>query len=1031
MNFAKGDKVRWNYNNAVGFVTGREIGVRVQVKFNEGEVRYIEERNLELVSDDECVLSRFDNRVFSGIEDYRRALNRYRLSGNLTDIMYSMSNARTDFLPHQFVPVTKFLESLTDRLLIADEVGLGKTIESMYIWEELRARYNARKLLIVVPAVLRIKWKNDLEHFFNIDATIVHAQGRHNGGTLLERLRHVVTHPGQDSFVYIVSLEGLRTANEVEQLLDENSDVRTLLDMVIIDEAHYMRNSETKSFRLGAKLRDVSEYLLLLSATPIQTSSNNFYNLLRLLSPTEFGSQWLFEAQLADLVPLVQLSNSLEGNAPRDVVVKCLDNVLGNATFGLDADCRHLKLHLDEILEDTTKRVTMVKRLKGKFFYDSYVTRTRKRDVMENRTERRACSVQFTLTPYEKAFYSLVSDYLESRDERENAFSVFRLIARQRQMASCMPAALMAWRRQDSQPDAPFGDVDDVDGEEASLLADILGDVEHDASAEFCMPKFDDVDINTLVSLDSKFNAVLSQIQSILRDNPREKIVIFSFFRGTVAYLHDRLSESGISVEYLIGGMTGEEKNDRINRFRDGAINILVSSEVGSEGIDLQFAKHELNYDLPWNPMRLEQRIGRIDRIGQKSPEIFIYNAFCENTIEDKILSRLYGRIECFRTIIGDLEEILGNVVQALEVDVFRKRELTEEEIEARLRQIDQAVETRRMMSQELEKDAGYLTAYQQHILDNINRARENLRRLTPEETLYATKTFLNSRFPGSSVQLEKDKNCATIILSDAARSSFSAYLHNNISMSPTRLNYDKQGVLCSFDNSVVPKGSVFQEQVDVNHPLMKWILSELNSDIATLSGCELIQIDRASLRNAAEVPSGSYVYYIQNWSGDGVRKVNQLHYFVASLDKGTVIDRDLGERLMIAALLNGRTRDVGALDDDEFARAQEVLGACADTAFFEFDKFCEEQNSLNIDLVAQQKLYVERTTSKKLSSIEDTIRSLVNSNKEEGVIRMWKGKADKIRQAGALRLKKLDDKLNGQITPSDVAAGIIKIMEV
>ena len=367
MKFSKGDKVRWNYNNAMGFVTGREVGRRVYVKFDEGEYRYIEESDLVPVEEDECVFSRFDNRVFSGIDDYRRALNRHRLSGELTDIMYSMSNSRTEFLPHQFIPVTKFLESYTGRLLIADEVGLGKTIESLYIWEELRARNNARKLLIVVPAVLRIKWKNDLDRFFNIDATIVHAQGNHEGDTLLSRIRHVIARPGQESFVYIVSLEGLRTAEDVVQILEESADVRNLFDLVIIDEAHYMRNSGTRSFKLGEMLRDVSDNLLLLSATPIQTSSDNFYNLLRLLGPEEFDNQWLFNARLEDLIPLVQVTNALEGGAPSDVIRKLLDRVRKNPMFELDADCRHLDLHLDDIMSDTLKRVYMIKRLKGKF----------------------------------------------------------------------------------------------------------------------------------------------------------------------------------------------------------------------------------------------------------------------------------------------------------------------------------------------------------------------------------------------------------------------------------------------------------------------------------------------------------------------------------------------------------------------------------------------------------------------------------------------------------------------------------------
>ena len=138
-------------------------------------------------------------------------------------------------------------------------------------------------------------------------------------------------------------------------------------------------------------------------------------------------------------------------------------------------------------------------------------------------------------------------------------------------------------------------------------------------------------------------------IQSILQDNPTEKIVIFSFFRGTVEYLYHHLSQAGIRCSLIMGGLKDNEKTERLLDFRDKNINVLVSTEVGSEGIDLQFAKYEINYDLPWNPMRLEQRIGRLDRIGQESPTIFVFNAFCRDTIEDRILSRLYDRIQIFK----------------------------------------------------------------------------------------------------------------------------------------------------------------------------------------------------------------------------------------------------------------------------------------------------------------------------------------------------------------------------------------------
>ena len=164
--FEQGDKVRYS-NGDVGEITGRRRGEDWQVRFSGVETLWIHSSKLEKVGSNEDMLDLFQQGKFRGVSDYRRRLYRYRLSGELTNLMYSMNNAETEFLPHQFIPVTKFLESYTDRLLIADEVGLGKTIEAMYIWEELLARKNAKRLLVVVPAVLRYKWQRDMKKFWN------------------------------------------------------------------------------------------------------------------------------------------------------------------------------------------------------------------------------------------------------------------------------------------------------------------------------------------------------------------------------------------------------------------------------------------------------------------------------------------------------------------------------------------------------------------------------------------------------------------------------------------------------------------------------------------------------------------------------------------------------------------------------------------------------------------------------------------------------------------------------------------------
>ena len=221
MGFNPGQQVVYEYDNRTGIITGLQRGDRWQVKFSDGENMYIPESKLIAIGEED-MFSNFSNGRFQGIDDLKRIMYKYRLSGELTNILYSMSNRATKFMPHQFIPVTKFLESYTDRLLIADEVGLGKTIESMYIWEEVRARRNAKRLLIVVPAILRFKWKMDLRQYFGIEAQIVSAQNSENASSLLDYIQDSIMLPQKENFELIVSLEGLRSAEKVKDLLRQN-----------------------------------------------------------------------------------------------------------------------------------------------------------------------------------------------------------------------------------------------------------------------------------------------------------------------------------------------------------------------------------------------------------------------------------------------------------------------------------------------------------------------------------------------------------------------------------------------------------------------------------------------------------------------------------------------------------------------------------------------------------------------------------------------------------------------------------------
>lgn len=1034
--FEKEDEVRYTVDNKVGVITGRthknpDGTIQYQVKFNNAESIFIIETKLEKVSVSESSFDLFQKGIFSDIGDYRRTLYKHRLSGELTNIMYSMNNSATKFLAHQFIPVTKFLESYSERLLIADEVGLGKTIESMYIWEELIARNSAQRLLIVVPAVLKYKWKNDLKQFFNIDAQIVTAENASNGETLLQHMDNALKNPLGEHFALIISIEGLRISSKVAEFLEKYADIRKIFDLVIIDEAHYLRNSSTASFKTGARLRDVSESMLLLSATPIQTGSDNFYNLLNLLSPEEFNNQITFDMQLKENVPLVQLTNALDNNSAKEVVEELIENALDTRVFSDDEDILELKENIDDILSNPNKRIAAIDRFKNKYFYNNYITRTRKRDVMKDRVKRNIETIQFELFKYEKDFYDRVTEYLQKQGYDAEGLSVFRLIARQRQMASSMPAALMAWRGLSTADSTDL-----VDSETKEQGEDFGFDEDIDTQKAY-MPTFEDVDLEKLKQLDSKYNSFIKEIQKLIRHNPAEKIVVFSFFRDTIKYLYERMCLDGISTIFIMGGMRGEDKNGRINDFKTADINVLISSEVGSEGIDLQFAKYEINYDLPWNPMRIEQRIGRIDRIGQESPNIYIYNAVCQNTIEDRILDRLYSRIDVFRNSIGDLEEILGKKIQELAIDVFNNNKLTDDEIEEKTLQFNNYLAHEKLNNKNLETEAGNFSAYQNFILANINTAQDNKRYVTPSELLFTVKDYLNKKFPGSSVTPGRYADCANICLSKEARESLSDYIKVHFSGIYTRLHYENENTLCRFDRKVEISKKVYpyHEDIDINHPLIKWILLMLQQDKLYNSGCSCITIPKSKLPKGIDLSAGNYTYYIQQWKSSGIRNTNELHYFICKDNSDIAIDNDSSEKVLIQCLLDGETYSSNLINDEAFDKALNAFSVLDDKAWEKFGLFSESQRSQNKTLIREQEQYITRTADIKLEKIKETMEGIKNNanyddKKKESVLRMHKGRADKVKQDKDDKIRRLNEKLDCSPTVEEISMGILVISE-
>jgi len=1022
--YVRGDRVRDTYNGRTGYITGkfRPYGESFlwEVGFGDTAPEYIREAYLELLSDKDDMFSLFEQCRFSGVLDLRRKIQQIRLNDKLTNIFYSMHNAETEFMPHQFKPVMKFIESATGRLLIADEVGLGKTIEAIYIWKELLTRENAKRLLIVCPAQLCQKWKDDLLHWFGIPSIIVSAK------SLLDRLNETLINYNNDNFVLITSIQGIRYKDK--EFKDQNArsrlndfferydadDNQELFDLIVIDEAHYLRNSETASFNTGEKLRDISRYMVLLSATPIQTSSKNLYNLLRLLSPEDYYNPVVFDELLLENRSIVMLANAIRNNHEKAEIIDLFNTVKeklkDDKTF-----IGKLQDYIKTQNNSAEERMALFQILKDSNFYSQYFTRTRKRDVDLKKIDRGVETLKFHLSNEENKKYQEVTQYINKLSVNSPMSRIFTLIARQRQMTSCIPAALQHWKDNDSMEEILYEDMGlDTDDEYSNLKID--NDIPDIETSEEMIRHF--------TRIDSKYLKLSDFLRELKQKEPNEKIIIFSFYRYTIHYLYDRLLKDGFICEKMMGGM-GEEKIEIINRFREiSEFSILISSEVGSEGIDLQFASIEINYDLPWNPMRIEQRIGRIDRIGQKKEKIRILNLFCEDTIEDRVIDRLYERIEIFRHAIGDIEEIMGDKIHEIS-RVLLDPNLSDEEKEKKVENQINIIANNKIEMEKLEEQAIMSTEFSDMILEKIIDANNNKRYIMPEELIQYTYDFFEKNYAGTQIK-ENDSYSIVITLSAEAQMDFREYLHEN-HYHTINLGY-RNDVFCIFNGKrdTYKKWRII-ELIDINHPFIKWMKIRNQNEIFDLYDCSAIKIKKSKVNN---IENGIYVYYLQKWSTEGYRNINEIKYFVINTETNEILYENISERFIIDAFNYGSDYSEIKYGLNNFDVIINSINELKENVMSEFKFFDNQFIDQNRIICERNIQYLDRTFERKIMSINQQIEKARQNGQPEKVIRMNEGKLLKTEETFSIQKKKLELKIAGRCISSDIAVGIIRVEE-
>jgi SNF2 family DNA or RNA helicase len=472
-------------------------------------------------------------------------------------------------LEHQVDAAYRALFEMDGKALLADEVGLGKTIEVGMILKEMHFRETDDSVLILTPAQLAKQWQGELLEKFGLDFVCNYDD----------------EFGGFDKHDFIIaSIDTAKSDRHRTTVLNRNWDV------LVLDEAHYVKNEETDRYDLIDSLS--YNYAFFLTATPIQNELTDLYNIVSLLRPGLFGTRDVFHHYFID-----------------------------------------------------SNQETLVNREELRDRLNKVMIRNRRADTDIDFTERTIDTRTFSPTPKERELYQAVSDYVKGAYSEDQGQKLVLMLLQKEVVSS--PAALKAT-------------IDKRLNEQSELT--------HTKELETILDLIEDIETVT------KEERLLDIVEEARGRVEMGRVIVFTQFRATQRELLNRLAAEGYTVHAFHGGHSSQEKETIIENFEDQG-GVLVSTDSMSEGRNLQFCNMLVNLDLPWNPMRVEQRIGRIHRIGQKR-NVYIFNMALKDTIEEYVLERLYHKIDLFQQSVGELSSILTRLEESgtsFEDEIFER----------------------------------------------------------------------------------------------------------------------------------------------------------------------------------------------------------------------------------------------------------------------------------------------------------------------------------------------------------------------
>lgn len=480
-----------------------------------------------------------------------------------------LDESSVKLLEHQVDAAYRALFEMDGKALLADEVGLGKTIEVGMILKEMHFRDTDGAVLILTPAQLAKQWQAELLEKFGLEFVCNYDD----------------EFDGFDSHSHIIaSIDTAKSERHRETVLGRDWDV------LVLDEAHYVKNEETDRYDLIDRIS--YNYAFFLTATPIQNELTDLYNIVSLLRPGLFGTRDVFHHYFV--------------NSSQETLVN------------------------REELQERLNRVMI---------------RNRRADTDIDFTQRKIDTRTFEPTPEERELYQEVSEYVKGAYSQNQGQKLVLMLLQKEVVSS--PAALKHTIEKRLHEQSELTHVEELE----SILDRIEG-------------------IETV----TKQEKLLDIVEEARDHVDMGRVIVFTQFRATQREILDRLAAEGYTVHSFHGSHSSEEKEQIVSNFEEHG-GVLVSTDAMNEGRNLQFCNIMVNYDLPWNPMKVEQRIGRIHRIGQKR-EVYVFNMALKDTIEEYVLERLYHKIDLFQETVGELSSILTRLEESgtsFEDEIFER----------------------------------------------------------------------------------------------------------------------------------------------------------------------------------------------------------------------------------------------------------------------------------------------------------------------------------------------------------------------